>query len=90
MEAIIFTKTSWPIISDEKYSMVDRAWKLAIEALDGQRAVAGAPGGTGSVCQCLGGPFRKIKQQTQAAVSVYLVFCSLIRHIVLLNPKKYT
>ena len=34
MEAIVFTKTPWPIISDEKYSMVDEAWKLAIEAQD--------------------------------------------------------
>jgi len=24
-EAIVFTKTPWPIISDEKYSMVDKA-----------------------------------------------------------------
>ena len=34
MEAIVFTKTPWPIVSDEKYSMVDEAWKLAIEAQD--------------------------------------------------------
>jgi len=32
MEAIVFTMTPWPIISDEKYSMVDKAWKLAIQA----------------------------------------------------------
>jgi hypothetical protein len=32
MEAIVFTKTPWPIISDEKYSMDDEDWKLAIEA----------------------------------------------------------
>jgi len=30
MEAIVFTKTPWPIISDEKYSMVDKAWQLTI------------------------------------------------------------
>jgi hypothetical protein len=34
MEEIVFTKTHWPIISDEKYSMVDEAWQLAIEAQD--------------------------------------------------------
>jgi len=50
MEAIVFTKTPWPIISNEKYSMVDDAWKLAIEAQDRQRALAGAPVGTPSVC----------------------------------------
>jgi hypothetical protein len=32
MEAIVFTKTPWPIVSDVKYSMVEEAWKLAIEA----------------------------------------------------------
>ena len=32
MDTIVFTKTPWPIISDEKYLMVDEAWKLAIEA----------------------------------------------------------
>jgi len=31
MEAIVFTKTPWPIISDEMYTMVDKAWQLAIE-----------------------------------------------------------
>jgi len=45
MQAIVFTKTLWPIISDEKYSMVDEAWQLAIEAQDRQRALAGAPVG---------------------------------------------
>ena len=43
MEAIIFTKTPWPIISDEKYSMVDEACQLAIEAQDRQWVLAGAP-----------------------------------------------
>ena len=56
MEAIVFTKTPWPIISDEKYSMVDEAWKQAIEAQDRQWALAGAPVGTPSVCQLPGGP----------------------------------
>jgi hypothetical protein len=39
MEAILFTQTPWPIISDEKYSMVDKASQLAIEAQDRQWAL---------------------------------------------------
>ena len=38
MVEIIITKTPWPIISDGKYSMVDEAWQLAIEAQNQQRA----------------------------------------------------
>jgi hypothetical protein len=34
MEAIVFTKTPWQIIFNKKYSMVDEAWQLAIEAHD--------------------------------------------------------
>jgi len=58
--------------------MVDEAWKLAIEAQDRQRALAGAPVGTPSVCELPGGPSLKIDQQTREAVSVYSVFCSSI------------
>jgi len=64
MEAIIFTKNPWPILSDDKYSRVEEAWKLAIEAQDHQRALARAPGGTPSVCQLPGGPSLKIDPQT--------------------------
>jgi len=32
MEAIVFRKTPWPILSDDKHSMVEETWKLAIEA----------------------------------------------------------
>jgi hypothetical protein len=32
MEAIIFSKTAYPIFSDDQYSMVEQAWKLTIEA----------------------------------------------------------
>jgi hypothetical protein len=76
MEAIVFTKTPRKIISDEKYSMVDEASKLAIEALDGHWALAGAPVGALSVCQLPGGPSLTIDQQTQEAVSEYSIFCS--------------
>jgi len=34
MEANVFTKTPWPVISDEKYSMVVKACQLAIEVQD--------------------------------------------------------
>ena len=60
VEAILFTKTPWPISSDEKYSMVDEAWQLAIEAQDCQQALAGAPVGAPSVWQLRGGPSLKI------------------------------
>jgi len=89
MEAIVFTKTPWPIISDEMYSMVDEAWKLAIEAQDQQRALAGAPVGTPSVCQLPGGPSLKIDLHTREAVSVYSVFCSSIGLMMILNLESY-
>jgi hypothetical protein len=60
MQAILFTKTTRPIISDEKYSMIDEAWQLAIEAQDRQRALAGAPVCAPSVCQLPGGASLKI------------------------------
>ena len=83
MEAIVFTKTPWPIISDEMYSMVDKTWQLAIEAQDRQRALAGAP----SVCQLPSGPSLKIDPQTPEAVSVYSVFCSSIGLVMIPMPK---
>jgi len=69
---------SWPIQTAEWNSIVDEAWKLAIEAQDRQQALAGAPFGTTSACQLSGGPSRKIDPQTREAVSVYAVFCSFI------------
>jgi len=89
MEAIVFTKTPWPIISDEKYSMVDEAWKLALESQDRQRALAGAPVATQSVCQLPGGPSLKIDLQTREAVSVCSVFCSSIGLMMILNLETY-
>jgi len=62
IEAILFTKTPWPIISEGMYSMVDKAWKLTIDAQDRQRALAGAPVGTPSLCQLPGGLCLKIHQ----------------------------
>jgi hypothetical protein len=89
MEVIVFTKTPWPIISDEKYSMVDEAWKLAIETQDHQRVLAGTPVGTPSVCQLPGGPSLKIHPQTREAVSVYSLFSSSIGLMVILNLERY-
>ena len=64
IEAIVFRKTPWQIISDAKYSMVDEAWQLAIESQDPQRALAGAPVGAPCVCRLPGGPSLKIDPQT--------------------------
>ena len=89
MEAIVFTKTPWPIISDEMYSMIDKASKLAIEAQDRQRALAGAPVGTPSVCQLPSGPSLQLDLQTREAVSVYSVFCFTIGLMTILNLKIY-
>jgi len=87
MEAIIFTKTPWPIIPDEKYLMVHEAWQLAIEAQDRQRALGCAPAGTPSGCQWAGGPSLKIDPHTRDAVSVNSVVCSSIGLMMMLNPK---
>jgi len=87
MEAIVFTKTPWPIMSDEKYLMVDEAWQLAIEAQHHQWALAGAPVGAPSVCQLPGCASLKIDPQTQEAVSVNFVLCSSIGLVMMLNPK---
>jgi hypothetical protein len=89
MEAIVFTKTPWPIISDEKYWMVDETWKLAIKAQDRQRALAGAPVRTPSVCQLPGSPSLKIDLQPREALCVYSVFCSSIGLMMLLNLETY-
>jgi len=87
MQAIVFTKTPWRISSDKKYSMVDQAWKLAIEAQDRQRAFAGAPLGTPFVFHLPDGPSLKIDPQTREAVSIYSVFCSSIGLVMILIPK---
>jgi len=80
MEAIAFLKTSWPILSDDKYSMVQEAWTLAINAQDRQGALAGAPVDTPSVCQLPRGPSHKIDFQTREAVSLEICWM-LFYHI---------
>ena len=87
LEAIIFTKTPWPITSDEKYSMVDKAWKPAIESQDYQWAFAGAPAGTVSPSQSPGGPSLEIDSQTHEAVNDDCVFCSPNARMMIFIPK---
>ena len=87
MEAIVYTKTPSPVISNEKYSMIDEAWQLAIEAQNRQQALADAPVRTLCVCQLPSGPAFKINPQTRDAVSVYSVFCSSIELVMILIPK---
>jgi len=74
----MFRKTAWPILSDEKYKMVDEPCKLAIEALDGQCALAGTPVGTPSVCQLPTGPSHIINPPIQEAVSVSLINAAVL------------
>jgi len=76
MEEIVIMKTAWPILSDDKYLMVEEAWRLAIEAQNHQWAVAGAPAGTQSLCQLPCGPSLKIDPQKQEAIS--LGFCLML------------
>jgi len=64
IDTIIFTKTPWPILTGDKYSLVEEAWTLAIEAQDCQWALAGTPVGTPSVCQLWGGPSLQIDPRT--------------------------
>jgi len=63
--------------------MVEEAWKPAIDAQEGQWALAGASAGTPSVCQLPSGPSLTINLQTQQAVSVgfYLMLLYLICNI---------
>jgi hypothetical protein len=73
-----FTMSPWQIIPDEKYSMVDQTLQPGIEAQNRQRALAGAPVDTPSVCQLPGDPSLKIDRQTPEAVSLYSALCSSI------------
>jgi hypothetical protein len=86
-EAILFTETTGPAISNEKYSIVDDTWQLAIEAQDCQRASTGDPVDTPSACQLPCSPSLTMDLQSRQAVSVNTVFCSLIGLMIILNPK---
>jgi len=90
MEAMVFTKTPWTILSDDKYSMVEESSKPAIEAQHRQRALAGAPVGTPSVCQLPGGPSFEIDPQTGEAVSVQLCLMLLYQTYGYWLPRKCT
>ena len=69
IQAIVLMNTPGPILSDVKYSMVEEAWKLAIEAQDHQQALGGAPVGTQSLSQLPGSPSLIIDPQTRQAVN---------------------
>jgi len=73
--ATILTIPPWPISSDEKNSIVEEASKLAIQAQNRRKALAGAPVGRPSVCQLASSPSLKIDSPIQDAVS--LEFCLL-------------
>jgi len=89
MQAIVFTKNPWPIISDDKYSMVEEASKLVIEAHDGQQALAGAPVGTPSVWQFPGGLSLNIDPQTREGVSLEIWLMHLYQIDGSWLPSKY-
>jgi len=76
IEAIIFRKTAWPIFFGDKYSMVEDARKLVIEAQNRRRALVEASVGMLSMCQLPGGASLKIDLHTQEAVS--LGFCLML------------
>ena len=77
MRAIVCTKTSGPIFSDDKYSMVEAVWKFANESQDHQWAMAGAPVGIPSVCQLTGGSSLTIDPQTRVAICLTLYLLPL-------------
>ena len=76
MEAIVFTKIPWPVLSDTKYWMLKDALKLGIEAQHRQRVLAAVPVGTPAVCQLSGIPSVKIYPQTLGAVT--LAYCIML------------
>jgi len=65
MDRMLFTNIPSPLSSDYNYMMVEEGCKLTIEAEDCQRAFAGAPVDTPSVCQLPGDPSLKIDLQTR-------------------------
>jgi len=81
MQAIVFRKTPWPILTNDKYSMVEEAWKLANEAENRQRALAGTSVCSPSVWQLPSGPSLKIDLQTRETVS--LKFCLMLLYHIL-------
>jgi hypothetical protein len=73
--------------SDQRYSIVNKARKLAIEAQDRQRALAGPPDGTPSLSQLPGGPSLKIDPQTREVVCIYSGLFSSNGVMMILNPR---
>jgi len=69
MDGIIFIMIPSPKLCNDKYSMVEEACKLAIEAPDRRQALAGTHAGARSVCQLPSGPSLEIDPQTRQALS---------------------
>jgi len=90
MEAIILTKTSWQILSDDKYSRDEEVWKLAIDAQDRQQALAESLAGTPSGGNVPCGPSLKIDLQTQEALSLELCLMLLYQIDDIDYAPKYT
>jgi len=65
-------------MSSEKYKMVGKLWIFAVEALDGQYAIAGTPVSTPPVCQLPRRPSPVINIQIQEAVSVSLFHAAVL------------
>jgi len=64
------------MVYDDKYSMFEKAWKLAVEAQHYQWALAGAPVETSPACWLPSSPSSIINPHTPNAVSFQ--FCLLL------------
>jgi len=69
MEAVIFRKTPWPVLSDVNYLLIEEAWTIAIHTQDCQWSLAISPVGAQSVCQLHGSQSLNIDLQKWEAVS---------------------
>jgi len=76
MEPIVFRKNPSPILSDNKYSIIEQPWKLTIGTQDRQWTFARTPIGTPSVRWFPGSPSVKIDPPTPEAVS--FGFCLML------------
>jgi hypothetical protein len=90
VEAIVFAKTPWPIVSDDNHSMVEDASILAIEAQDGHLGFTGVLAGTLSVSQLPSSRSPKIDPQTQNSVSLGLSLTLIYQIYDIEYSPKYT
>jgi len=76
MEAVLVTMTPLALFSDEKWQMVEEAWKLPINAQNRQQELAGTSVGSPSVSEVPSGPSLSINMRTWEDVS--LEFCLML------------